>query len=225
MPVAPPVDLDPRDYRGTYKLIGGAHCLDFVNLVSYRGTAREHDWLDPAANVRRWAAAAGIDDPPADGAPMEGQPADGAVEDGAPADGVVAVGRGGLDALRRLREAMARVLLAVADHEAPPVTDVAALGRVATDAWHRRRLVPGAGGAAATWDDAALDLRHRLALDAAALLTSPASVRALRACDECRWLFLDTTRNRSRRWCDPADCGNRVRQRRHQQRTAGRATR
>jgi predicted RNA-binding Zn ribbon-like protein len=203
--VAQPVDLDPRDYRGTYKLIGGAHCLDFVNLVSYRGTAREHDWLDPAANVGRWMAAAGIDGPPA------GE--------------VVAVGRGGIDALRRLREAMARVLLAVADHEPPPAVDVAALGRIATAAWHRRRLVPGAGGVAATWDDTALDLRHRLALDAAALLTSAASVRALRACDECRWLFLDTTRNRSRRWCDPADCGNRVRQRRHQQRAAGRATR
>jgi predicted RNA-binding Zn ribbon-like protein len=217
--VARPVDLDPRDYRGTYKLIGGAHCLDFVNLVSYRGTAREHDWLDPAANVQRWVAAAGIDDP-ADGALAEGAPASAAV-----ADGAVAVGRGGIDALRRLRESMARVLLAVADHEAAPAADVAALGRVATGAWHRRRLVPGAGGAAATWDDAALDLRHRLALDAATLITSPASVRDLRACDECRWLFLDATRNRSRRWCDPADCGNRVRQRRHQQRATGRATR
>jgi predicted RNA-binding Zn ribbon-like protein len=28
------------------------------------------------------------------------------------------------------------------------------------------------------------------------------------ACD-CRWLFLDTTRNGSRRWCDMATCGNR----------------
>jgi len=222
--VARPVDLDPRDYRGTYKLIGGAHCLDFVNLVSYRGTAREHDWLDPAANVQRWVAAAGIDGP-ADGAPAEGEPAAGQPAEDRPADGVVALGRGGIDALRRLRESMARVLLAVADHEAPPAADVAALGRVATGAWHRRRLVPGVDGAAATWDDAALDLRHRLALDAATLITSPASVRDLRACDECRWLFLDTTRNRSRRWCDPADCGNRVRQRRHQQRAADRATR
>ncbi|MBU2667134.1 CGNR zinc finger domain-containing protein [Actinoplanes bogorensis] len=35
----------------------------------------------------------------------------------------------------------------------------------------------------------------------------------LRRCDGdgCGWLFLDTTRNHSRRWCDPADCGNRAR--------------
>lgn len=29
----------------------------------------------------------------------------------------------------------------------------------------------------------------------------------------CRWAFLDTSRNRSRRWCDMADCGNRAKNR------------
>jgi predicted RNA-binding Zn ribbon-like protein len=42
----------------------------------------------------------------------------------------------------------------------------------------------------------------------------------LRRChgDGCGWLFLDTTRNHSRRWCDPADCGNRARVRAYTQR-------
>ena len=33
----------------------------------------------------------------------------------------------------------------------------------------------------------------------------------LRRCDDdgCGWLFLDTTRNHSRRWCRSGDCGNR----------------
>jgi predicted RNA-binding Zn ribbon-like protein len=34
-------------------------------------------------------------------------------------------------------------------------------------------------------------------------------------------VYLDTTRNPSRRWCDPADCGNRARQRRHYRRGRG----
>jgi predicted RNA-binding Zn ribbon-like protein len=34
----------------------------------------------------------------------------------------------------------------------------------------------------------------------------------------CGWLFLDHTRNHSRRWCDPADCGNRVRVRAYAER-------
>lgn len=30
------------------------------------------------------------------------------------------------------------------------------------------------------------------------------------AAPDCRWAYLDTSRNRSRRWCDMADCGNRA---------------
>ena len=28
--------------------------------------------------------------------------------------------------------------------------------------------------------------------------------------DDCRWVFLDGSRNTSRRWCDMANCGNRA---------------
>jgi predicted RNA-binding Zn ribbon-like protein len=39
----------------------------------------------------------------------------------------------------------------------------------------------------------------------------------LRECsaDDCHWLFLDTTRNRSRQWCSMTSCGNRAKARRH----------
>lgn len=30
------------------------------------------------------------------------------------------------------------------------------------------------------------------------------------AADDCRWLFLDTSKNKSRRWCDMKSCGNRA---------------
>lgn len=55
-------------------------------------------------------------------------------------------------------------------------------------------------------------LEHHLALAVAELLHRP-DLSALRRCDGegCGWLFLDTTRNHSRRWCDSADCGNRAR--------------
>ncbi|MGH7448040.1 MAG: CGNR zinc finger domain-containing protein, partial [Longimicrobiales bacterium] len=33
--------------------------------------------------------------------------------------------------------------------------------------------------------------------------------------DACAWLFIDVSRNRSRRWCDMKDCGNRAKARRH----------
>jgi predicted RNA-binding Zn ribbon-like protein len=31
----------------------------------------------------------------------------------------------------------------------------------------------------------------------------------------CRWVFADRSRNRSRRWCDMAACGNRAKVARH----------
>ena len=58
-----------------------------------------------------------------------------------------------------------------------------------------------------------------LAQSAAELLTS-ASMEQVRACDAdtCRWLFLDTSRNHTRRWCDMKVCGNRMKARRFQAR-------
>jgi predicted RNA-binding Zn ribbon-like protein len=46
---------------------------------------------------------------------------------------------------------------------------------------------------------------------AADLLVSDELKRVKRCGDPaCGWLFLDTSRNKSRRWCDMSDCGNRA---------------
>ncbi len=41
------------------------------------------------------------------------------------------------------------------------------------------------------------------------------------AADNCNWLFYDASRNRSRRWCDMRDCGNRAKVRRFRKRASG----
>jgi predicted RNA-binding Zn ribbon-like protein len=57
-----------------------------------------------------------------------------------------------------------------------------------------------------------------VARSAAELLQSEELGR-VRRCDgeDCRWLFLDTSRSRNRRWCDMADCGNTAKVRRYRQ--------
>jgi predicted RNA-binding Zn ribbon-like protein len=58
----------------------------------------------------------------------------------------------------------------------------------------------------------ALDLPvWRIAQSGVDLLTSD-EMRNVRACasDGCRWLFLDISKNHSRRWCSMAVCGNRM---------------
>jgi predicted RNA-binding Zn ribbon-like protein len=54
-----------------------------------------------------------------------------------------------------------------------------------------------------------------LAMSATDLITSEA-MSEVRICDnhECQWLFLDTSKNHTKRWCDMKVCGNRMKARR-----------
>jgi predicted RNA-binding Zn ribbon-like protein len=57
------------------------------------------------------------------------------------------------------------------------------------------------------------------------LLLTSAEITRVKQCPgrTCGWVFLDSTRNRSRRWCNSAECGNRSRVQAHYARskTAG----
>jgi predicted RNA-binding Zn ribbon-like protein len=185
-----PIKLDPGSYRGTYKLIGGSVALDFANLVSYRSATEQHDWLEPATNLAGWAEAVGL---------------------ATPVSADVA-------SVREFREVVARTFLAVADGKSPSPDDIDHIGKAAAGAWADRRLAPADDSLGARWTGTAPSICGEVALAAASLLTSGERLHRIAACVECRWLFLDTTRNRSRQWCDPADCGNRARQRRHYRR-------
>jgi len=59
-------------------------------------------------------------------------------------------------------------------------------------------------------------------VDAAVGLLTSAERARVRECGEfsCRWLFLDTTKNQSRRWCSMKICGNRAKAERFRARTA-----
>jgi hypothetical protein len=61
--------------------------------------------------------------------------------------------------------------------------------------------------------------RAAIVRSAVELLTSEDRSR-LRVCagEDCDWLFVDGSRNRSRRWCDMSTCGNRAKARRYHER-------
>ena len=120
-----------------------------------------------------------------------------------------------------LREAIYRIFVAVA-HQVEVSIDSAdldrfnrALSRVLTQA----RIVPAANGFIWTWNgsEEALDqVLWPVARSAMDLLTSADLGRVREcACESCGWLFLDTSKNRSRRWCSMEACGNRTKARRH----------
>ena len=71
-----------------------------------------------------------------------------------------------------------------------------------------------------TGDEAALDRMLWPVVGSAADLLTSEDLDRVGECqgDGCGWLFIDMSRNHSRRWCDMGDCGNRAKARRHYRR-------
>ncbi len=128
-----------------------------------------------------------------------------------------------------LREAIWRVFVALAKGDRPPAADVELVGAEAADAMAHARVARTAAGFTWQWpetDDLARPL-WPIARAASDVLTSDDDRPRLRECadDTCAWLFVDRTKNHSRRWCDMSTCGsrNKVREFRERQRRAVRA--
>ena len=102
-----------------------------------------------------------------------------------------------------------------------PATRWADLRPFATDAVAHAELAPGHSTYQPTWPDMTrLDAMLRpIGLAALELLTSPQLSR-IKKCAGCPWLFLDQSKNFSRRWCAMNDCGTHEKIRRYVSRRA-----
>jgi predicted RNA-binding Zn ribbon-like protein len=125
-----------------------------------------------------------------------------------------------------LRRALYEVLAAAAHRQPPPSPALDVLNAELATTAVPARLVRTGTGLRREWLDPTdqLDwLLGPIARSAADLLTSPALER-LKQCPgspgrTCGFLFLDQTKNHSRRWCSSATCGNRTRLHRHYSRS------
>ena len=115
-----------------------------------------------------------------------------------------------------LREAIAEIFYARLDGRGPAAVSLRTLERSIKEARFQQQLRWKQERLEWNWreNDAELPL-WALSVSASDLLTSEAMDR-VRQCDnsECRWLFLDTSKNHTRRWCDMKVCGNRMKARR-----------
>ena len=123
----------------------------------------------------------------------------------------------------RLRESIYQVLKAVVQGGAAEPEHVDRLNRAVREAGAHRGIGEGPGGYEWMWLDGESDPYEQIlwmvAQSAAELLTSEwVSRLGLCKADSCWWLFIDKSRNRSRRWCDMADCGNQAKVRRFRER-------
>jgi predicted RNA-binding Zn ribbon-like protein len=188
-------------------------CLDFANTLDDRLTGHPHERLNGYADLVSWSQQSGI---------LAKEAARGLAQEAArrPAEAAMALGRA-----IALREALYRIFSAVAGRRSVRPADLEPLNAVLGEALAALRIVRTAAGFAWGWsgDIGGLDrLLWPIAQSAAGLLTS-AELRLVRECaaPSCGWLFLDTSRNHSRRWCDMKACGNRAKARRHYERKKG----
>jgi predicted RNA-binding Zn ribbon-like protein len=123
-----------------------------------------------------------------------------------------------------LRDASMRVFSAFARGKGSDPRDLELIGHEAASALAHRRIAQTGKQVSWTWtDDLTLErVLWPIAQSSSELLTSDRDRAMVRECasDTCEWLFLDRTRNHSRRWCDMADCGNRAKQERFRSRAA-----
>jgi len=128
-----------------------------------------------------------------------------------------------------LREVLYRLFVAQTRGKSAADAGLAILNSVLMPLTSGAQVVRHAGGFEWDWnfDENALEAPlWILALSAVDLMTSE-NLKWVGQCadeDGCGWLFVDTSKNHSRRWCDINDCGNRAKQRRHQQRARSQKT-
>ena len=202
-----------------FEFVGGQLALDFVNTASRRDTGPLHERLKTYGDLVEWAAQARA---LPDTVPEELRKA--AEQHPQSAQTV-------LEEARALREALYRIFRAYSagnSIHAASSEDMALLNSVFRRGNEHRTLCckrvistnnNGAPSFDWTWDECGAELDRVLwpvALAAADLVTSGDPQR-IKECggDNCNWLFLDQSKNRSRRWCTMEDCGSKVKSKRH----------
>jgi len=119
------------------------------------------------------------------------------------------------------REVIYRIMADLAHGRAPAGRDLSALNRALASALRRSRLVSNAarprGAGRFAWEiigriDDFDRVLWPVLKSAADLLTSPELRRVKQCADDrgCGFLFLDRSKNLSRRWCSMKSCGNRA---------------
>jgi len=208
MATPPSTSTPPRELP----IVGDHLALDFANTVDDPLGSARHDHVATYDDLVSWSVRVGIVDA-SQAASLRRRAAR------RPREAAAALARA-----HELRRALNDVFGGVAEGAA----DV-------PDRWERLRPFVAAAYAEATltyaeagarrwaWgSDSDFDgLVHPVAAEAAGLLVS-GDLANVKRCAGCPWLFLDRSKNRSRRWCDMDDCGRAQKMARYVARRAAR---
>jgi predicted RNA-binding Zn ribbon-like protein len=193
---------DPKRNAGSLKLLGGCLCLDFVNTLDWRGTDTPLEFLNTFDDLVSWSRHAGICSQP-DTRKLYKMSEQSEAE-----------AKKVLNRALKLREAIYRLFTAGIANQKPLNEDLAIFNKHLSQSMKDSRIIPTKEGYA--WDITCnrtrLDWILKPIIRSAAEILVSGERNKVKACADsaCGWLFIDVSRNRSRRWCDMQDCGNRA---------------
>jgi predicted RNA-binding Zn ribbon-like protein len=202
----------PRAETMLVSRAGEAICLGFANTLAWRGRAAPIEALRDFGALLAWAETS---------AALPAQVAKALAEW---ASDQPSQSEEALAEAIAMREAIYRLASAVACGAAANDCDFAVLSDALALAPARQRLARLANGFAWQIDlgnvaGTGLPIPVLLApvLWSAGDLMVGSARRRIRQCanDQCLWLFVDSSKSGTRRWCDMAACGNRAKARRH----------
>lgn len=183
------------------KALGGALCLDFINTIGWRGNPdRRIEFLSSYSELIHWASQMGA---------LAGKTGNAllAAASTNPA--------GANDALLSAVQLRTELEIAFDPALRRPTAMPVATSVVRAMGTSGVLAVPQ-GMSQMAWSSTETRLDFRLpllpiAISGLELATSKRNTRVKRCLDpNCAWVFVDETRNNSRRWCSMEDCGNRA---------------
>jgi predicted RNA-binding Zn ribbon-like protein len=192
------------------KRVGGQLCLDFINTVDRTANGFSGEWLMQYADLVSWSR---------NGQILTDEQAKSLLKQAEqhPDQAQTAFAQ-----MLDLRERLYRIFAAIAAQQPPNPSDLAQFNRDIAEMHQQARLVYSNQRFVWGWTDwNQLESPLWRIVQAAAELITDDRLQRVRECagSDCGWVFLDTSRNRSRRWCDMEDCGNRAKAQRHYQRS------
>jgi len=189
---------------------GGHLAIDFTNTVGNRGAARE-EHFNLYADLVAWAESRGV----------LGRAAAQRLRREAARNPAAA--RAALGSALELREALYGLISTAAAGRKPAAGELAVFNRRAAASFSGGHLAPQRNRLAMSFADEAgpsleAPILAPITREAIDLLTGDL-IQRVRVCgdESCAWLFVDTTRSGTRRWCDMKICGNRNKVRRFRQ--------
>ncbi|WP_188456248.1 CGNR zinc finger domain-containing protein [Virgibacillus oceani] len=188
-------------------LIGERLCLDFANTVSWHNGDNPNERLLNYEKLVEWSRHAEILS-----IPQEKQLLEKANRYSDQAEKT-------LGEAIELREAIFRLFRSIANGLKTDTLDLAILNNYLTKAYSLAEIIPKDGNFALTFQKGENELDCMLwpIVQSAIDLLLSGNLNRVKQCEgePCGWLFFDSSRNKSRRWCSMADCGNREKARRY----------